>query len=77
MSNDLNRPNSDLGTPPLSRRPPWASWIVILAAVVVAALAWNFWPHTRSTEATAPSSQTTTTQPPATSTPPATAPAQQ
>ncbi|EJK84622.1 hypothetical protein PMI03_02576, partial [Rhizobium sp. AP16] len=39
MSNDFNRPNPDLGTPPLSRRPPWASWLVILAAAVVAALA--------------------------------------
>lgn len=77
MSNDLNRPSPDLRTTPLSRRPPWAQWVVILGAIILAALAWSFWPRTSPTDATAPPAQTTTTQPPATATPPATAPAQQ
>jgi hypothetical protein len=77
MSNDPNGPSPDLRTTSLSRRLPWVPWVVILAAIILAALAWNFWPRTSPTDATAPAGQTTTTQPPATTTPPATAPAQQ
>ncbi|WP_158704528.1 hypothetical protein [Rhizobium sp. NXC24] len=77
MSNDLNRPtpNPDIRTTPV-RRQPWMPWVAILAVILVAALAWSFWPHASTTNPNAPA-QTTTTQPPTTTTPPATAPAQQ
>ena len=76
MSNDINKPSLDLRTTPV-RSSPWKSWIAILAVVIVAALAWNFWPNASTTNPSVPPAQTTTAQPPATATPPATAPAQQ
>ncbi|MBB6305013.1 MULTISPECIES: hypothetical protein [Rhizobium] len=74
MSNDINKRAPDLRTTPV-RRQPWMPWVVILGIIVVAALAWAFWPHTSTTNPNAPA-QTTTTQP-TTTTPPATTPAQQ
>jgi len=49
--------------------------MVIFAVVVLAALAWNFWPRTIPMTATVPAAESTTTQPAATQ--PTTAPPQQ
>ncbi|MBB3452617.1 hypothetical protein FHT86_000873 [Rhizobium sp. BK313] len=75
MSDDINKPSLDLRTTPV-RPSPWKSWIAVLAVIIVAALAWNFWPHAGTINSSVPAAQTTTTPPPATATPPATAPAQ-
>ena len=74
MSDDINKPSLDLRTTPV-RSSPWKSW-TILAVVMVAALAWNFWPHASTINSTAPPAQATTTLHSPTATPPATAPAQ-
>ena len=75
MRSYFNRPGPDLGTPPSSRRRPWAPWMIIFAVAVLAALAWNFWPRAIPMTATVPAADSTMTEPPATQ--PTTAPAQQ
>ncbi|MGO4570043.1 hypothetical protein AB4Z52_34690 [Rhizobium sp. 2YAF20] len=75
MTNDFNRPNPDLRTTPLRDRPGWAMWASVAAVVVILALAWSLWPRTSSQPVTAPAGETSTTQPPVTSTAPATQPA--
>ena len=82
MDSNSDKPNLDLRTTPYARRSSLGPSIAILAVVAVAALAWNFWPYANSPYASekdsrVPAAQTTTTQPPATSMPPAAAPAQQ
>lgn len=74
MSNNINKPRPDLRTTPAPQQ-PWMSWIAVLVIIVVAALTWGFWPHSNTISSNAPAQ--TTTQQPATATPPATAPAQQ
>jgi hypothetical protein len=82
MNNNLNKPILGMRATPYGRRSSWGPWIAILAVVAAAALAWNFWPYANAPYASTkdsriPAAQSTTTQPPATSMPPATAPAQQ
>ncbi|PZM13713.1 hypothetical protein CPY51_12565 [Rhizobium tubonense] len=74
MTNDFNRPNPDLRTTPIRDRSPWTMWASVAAAIVVLALAWSYWPRTSAPPVTAPA-ETSTTQPPATTTAPATPPA--
>ena len=82
MNINSNKPNLDLRTTPYARHSSWSVSIAILAVFAVAALAWNFWPYANShyastKESRIPAGQKTMTQPPATATPSATAPAQQ
>ncbi|MBM7046974.1 MULTISPECIES: hypothetical protein [Rhizobium] len=82
MNTNSNKPNLDLRTTPYARRSSFGLSIAIFAVVAAAALAWNFWPYANSPytsvkESRVPAAQRTTTQPPATSMSPATAPAQQ
>jgi hypothetical protein len=81
MNSNLNKPTINLRTTAYVRRFSWAPWVAILTVSAVAVLAWNFWPYANSPDASTkesrvPATQRTTTQPPATSMPPVTAPAQ-
>jgi hypothetical protein len=75
MSKDTDNPRPGLRTTPVDR-PAWSPWIAILAAVLVAALAWSFWSIMGRSDSRVPPAQTTIQPSAANSTPPATTPTQ-